>query len=203
LCDDYATPTQIVRELGAVTAPDYVPPAERVSTVLEHRLARFTAAQDEDAHELASQVRRFTGPLGEPPALTLWLHDGADRLVRWATSDRTYRDPAALRRIDADPDSAWIVARAVCNDTEVIRDIDVRTAELAPDAPASPGTTTGRWVMVAARPLIASLRGGPAVTVGAISVASTASRDKVDVSALQMALDQVCRRWETRLGGAP
>ncbi len=203
LVDDYATSTQVVRELGAVTQPRYVPPSERVGAVLQRRIAAFSISQDNDADELAKQVKPFTYALGDPTALTLWLHDGSNGLVRWAASDRTYRDPQALRHIDAEPDSAWIAARAVCNDTEVIRDIDVRTAELTGEASAAnPGTTTGRWVMVAARPLVATLPGGPAVTVGALSVASTARRKEVDIAALQGALDRACHRWETLLASS-
>jgi hypothetical protein len=194
--DDFATPTQIVRELGYVNKPDYASPTDRVAGLLQRRLA--------DTHELTTQTKRFKAALGDSAMLTLWLHDGADHLVRWATSDRTYRDPAALRRIDVNPDSAWIVARAVCNDTEVIRDIDVRTAELRDSgAVADTGITTGRWVSVAARPLVVTLPGGPAVTVGALSVASSVATDDVDISLLQDALDVTCRRWQTRLGSAP
>jgi hypothetical protein len=200
LVDDHATPTQIVRELGAVIEPGYVPPSERVGALLQRRLAAFSDSQDNDADELSKQVKRFTHVLGDPTALTLWLHDGSSGLVRWAASDRTYRDPKVLRRIDAEPDSAWIAARAVCNDTEVIRDIDVRTAEMTGRASAgTSGTTTGRWVMVGARPLVAALPGGPPVTVGALSVASTAPSAEVDIAALQGALDRACRRWETLL----
>lgn len=197
LVDDFATPTQIVRELGAVTQEGYTPPAQRVAKVLAERLDDFAAAQDRDATLLATLARKFTSVLGDDVVLTLWIHDGGQSLVRWAASDRLYRNKHSLRRIDANPDSPWIVSRAVCDGTEVIRDITARTAELHHQDQTT--AQTGRWIMVAARPLAAILPGGPLVTIGALSIASTRADADVDRGALQDALDPVCRKLERSL----
>lgn len=199
IVDDYAEMTQLVREMPHLNRTDYQPPRQRVAAVLEARLQDFDATQEADYTRLAQQAADdLHDVIGSPANLTLWLLDKDAKLVRWAANDRVYKSVPALRRIDPQLESSWIVSQAVCFGDQRIQDIRVESS--------TPARTerTGRWQSVLARPLTVALPGGPQVTVGALSAASQNLLQDIDTEAWNAAMAGLAAWWEAQLSqGSP
>lgn len=89
-----------------------------------HR-SRFDVLQSAYATQLVEDSELMRSVLGvERLSLSLWLSDGASRLVRWAADDRLYRDADALRVVETGHDSPWVAGRALSTETLLIQDVE-------------------------------------------------------------------------------
>jgi hypothetical protein len=194
--EDYSEVAQTILELRHVTTPGYRPPRERVAEVFQHRMTKFATTQRADAKVLSDLADAHLSPvLGSPVNLTLWLLEGqSQEMVRWATGDRIYTSPTSLMRAPATLESPWVAAQALCSGLERGANIAVTIKQDGHKARA-----TGRWQSVLARPVTASRPGGPPVPVGALSSASTRSRDDIDMQKWAAAMDAVADVISRRL----
>jgi hypothetical protein len=188
LLQDHAEAAQVLRELPAVLSDGYRVPAMRTADFFAQQLDAFSNVQAQHSELLDADRDNLPLGAGLSSDLTLWLADGSDSLVRWASHDRVYRTPAKLRRVPLGHDSPWAAARAMSQ------------SEVLVQRPERPYSDIRRWRTVVAAPVTASLPGGPNLVVGALSAATTARLDQAEETEWRTALADLVETWAGRLG---
>lgn len=168
LIQDHADAAQLIRESRWVDAPGYRPPRQRSQDVWKVHEEHFSQVQrnyNEFLREDAELLRRKCGV--QAMNLTLWLADEDGMLARWATQDRMYIDPAAVRRVPSGHDSPWVAAQAMSSEGLLVQNIE-----------KSP---TGRWASVFGLAVRVSGMSGrwPSHATGALTVAFADSKERV------------------------
>jgi hypothetical protein len=186
LVQDHADAAQLLREVAAVGSSGYELPKARARAFFDRHVEAFSELQAHYAVLLDADLE--TLPAGRDPDsdLTLWLADGSNELIRWASHDRTYRSPDKLRRVHLGYDSLWTAARAVSLN-EVL--IDATT----------PNQGTGRWRTVLAAPVTVSLPGGPDLVLGAVSVGTTSAIRGRSELAWRTTMADLAESWSQRV----
>lgn len=188
LVDDHSDAAQAIRELRHVNRSDYLSPRERANTMWEAHRSRFDELQSAYAMQLVDDSALMRSVLGvERLSLSLWLSDGAGRLVRWAADDRLYRDPGALRFVETGYDSPWVAGRALSTETLLIQDIE--------------RTGTRRWRSVAAVSIPIDHPTHPQMSAAVITVGLPGEAQEYEASSFLWAarLSQIGDSWSTRL----
>lgn len=185
LVQDHADAAQVLLELTTMGDLGYRTPQERARAFRLRLLGDFRSLQDQHSQQLDADRQAL--PTSTDTDLTLWLSDGSDELVRWASHDRTYRHPDKLRRVPLGHDSPWIGARCVSSN-EVL----VESLEGGSQAPR-------RWRTVVAGPVTMSLPGGPHLVCGALTAATEANLTPDEELEWRTAVADLVETWAERL----
>lgn len=188
---DYADAAQALREIPHLQEPGYQPPQARAGEMFGDLLADFQRHQLEHSDQLGGDLEQLRPHLGSEANLTLWLADGAGRLVRWAAPDRVYRTPGSLRSVTPGYDSPWVAGDCLGRDDVVVNDLTEHQRG-----------ATQRWRTVVAAPVPVELSGGPAFSAAVLSSASTLSLDQVLSDDWTTELKELASAWGSRLASA-
>ncbi|WP_167748894.1 SIR2 family protein [Cellulomonas sp. HD19AZ1] len=180
---DHADAAQALRELPHLCEPDYRSPQERAATVWAQQASKFRWGQQFHNQQLQDHVDQLRPHLGDEANLTLWIADGCGRLVRWSAPDRTYVDPAQLRRVEVGHDSAWVAGQCLGRDDVLAADLD------------GPRGATQRWRSVVAAPITVEVDGGPAFSSAVLTSASPRTLKELDADAWQQELLELASQW--------
>lgn len=187
LIQDHVDAAQLLREIPAVREPGYRLPRQRAEACFQEHCDDFLQLQTEYSDALDAELDELPTEPGASSDLTLWLADGSDELVRWASHDRTYRAPDKLRRVPLGHDSSWTAARAVAVNEVLVEGADgIRR----PDR---------RWRTVLAAPITVPLPGGPDLVVGAVSAGTTALVEGDVESEWRTAMADRAEAWSDRI----
>jgi len=205
LLDDFSDVSLFVREVGAGREGLTESPRERVAALWARILGSFELLQQEFATALDEEFKGYLeGLLGPEANLALWLADGRGELALFASNDRLYRRPSALRRIPDRHDAGWILSQALSYETAAVGHPGP-SASLGAAGPIDPVAGRGgpvsesRWGVVAATPLQPRLGGGSPVTVGALTAATVKRRPERFERLGEILARELAGEWEARL----
>lgn len=176
---DHFDAAQIIQELRYAGHPGYHSPAERINQIWE-KLAgtEFASYQNEFSDLLQQQKRVLKRQVGQQLVnATLWIAHG-DKMIRYATHDRLYRDASLLREREQGFDSAMIAGRVYSTCQQLVYG------------------PTGRWRMVAAAPIIISdEREQGSYSRIPVAVVSFGFTEEVDRNTIAVALTKMVDEW--------
>ena len=125
LLHDHSDAAQVIRELRFVNDEDYAAPQQRALQVWRFHQERFEDLQNTYVAILRADSERMRSALDvEDLNITLWIADGAGRLVRWAAEDRVHLNREGLRAVEVGHDSPWIAGQALGTDAVLIKDVE-------------------------------------------------------------------------------
>ena len=188
LLQDFADAAQIIRELRSLHLINYLSPQERAKAIWQYHADRFADLQERYAAKLSNDAEILADALGEDTMnLTLWLADGNKHLARWASQDRQFLNPHALRLIASGHDSPMVAGQAFGTETSIFQDLNWGDAS--------------HWKSVLATPIVVSYQGLPPFADAVLSVGLPQGMEEYQSSALlwNKALLQVAASWETLL----
>lgn len=188
LLEDHSDAAQIIRELRHVTLPGYLSPQQRSRALWEAHRDRFQDLQRNYVDQLVHDASVMRDALDvDRLNLTLWLANGAGKLVRWASQDRVYLDLAALRMVDTGHDSGWIAGKALGVDEVLIQDL--------PDGP------THRWRSVLAAPIPVPHPQFPAHSAAVLTLGLPEEASRYEASSMLWAdsLADIADKWGLQL----
>ncbi len=184
---DHADAAQILQELPTICDTSYIAPMQRIAEVYAaHSGAAFGDVQKAYAAELDKHHVAASGVVDGDTNATLWLADGSGNLLRWATSGRLYMDETQLRRVPAQHDSTWAVAKCFSRAAPTAW----RDEEKSPDGPS-------RWRTVVASPIKVS--GTVRTLCGVLTMASTKVLAATELEALAGLCEQAAIEWAARV----
>lgn len=186
LVQDHSDAAQAIRELSALSDPDYLDPRTRASSLWSAVRSNFDQLQKDHSDRLAEDLNRLQPFLGDDANITLWLADGNGQIVRWSSHDRLYRKSEQLRSVPVGYDSPWIAGQCLGKSDPLARDI-------------TDDTSTRRWRSVVASPCSPALPGGPPLATAVLSSAAPTPLDDHDQDAWTDVLAQLSEEWAGRL----
>jgi hypothetical protein len=187
LVQDHSDAAQVLREIPECMREGYRLPRDRAEALFARHVDDFTSLQAHHSETLDADRERLPIGSGEETDLTLWLADGSSDLVRWASHDRVYRSAEKLRRVPLGFDSAWVAARATSQSEVVVVATDQAQQGIR------------RWRTVIAAPITTAIAGGPNLTVGALSAATTATVTGDEETTWREAMADLVETWADRL----
>lgn len=188
LVHDHTDAAQIIRELTHIESADYQSPQERCRAIWNLHQENFdekqsiyvgNLIQDSELLKECFQTRSID--------LSLWISDGEEHLVRWASQDRTSHDQSTLRIVETGHDSAWIAGQALAADVFLFKDLEDNKMR--------------RWNSVLAVPLTAEHPFLPPVTNAVLTVGlpePVSSYEKLEIF-WENAVASIADRWGRRI----